>query len=75
MTADSAEMLLTHTGLVIAEPFISPFTFTITPALSLGGITSQAKRRTARLAIDNASLNLRTLSHVVRVVWETPAPP
>ena len=30
---DFTEMLLI-TGIVIAEPFISPFTFTITPALS-----------------------------------------
>ena len=37
-------------------------------------ITFPAKRRTTRLAIGYASLNLRTLSHVLRVVWETPAP-
>ena len=36
--------------------------------------TSPAKRRTTRPAIDYASLNLRKLSHVLRVVWETPVP-
>ena len=33
--------------------------------------TSPAKRRTTRLAIGHASLNLRTLSRVLRVVWDS----